>query len=241
MTPNQILWKALNEALVPVAERAILDMSSAQKEVATERPRTTSLETGRLDHPDEKSAGPVSRGVSPDFLRTVREAVNVARAGKVAAPAVAVALSSEQDQVFQTARRRTAWYFALNLLVAIATSLLFLGGAAGAIVTAVSSGANIWTAVFGGTSVAGAFWLFIGRPIQMTYAALLATTRLDWLQLMSHQRMQDCGSLPTLTEQIKCRSNVWDQIRDELASLEQRNGKTDSTVANGEHLPAQST
>ena len=241
MTPNQIVWKALNEALVPVAERAIRDMSNLQKEVATEQPRTTSVETGRVGYPDEKAAGPVSRGVSSDFLSTVREAVSTARAGKLAAPSVAVALSSEQDEVFQSARRRTAVYFALNLAVAIATSLLFLGGAAGAIVTAVSSGVNIWTAVFGGTSVVGAFGLFIGRPVQMTYAALLATTRLDWLQLISRQRMQDCGSLPTLTEQIKCRSKLWDQIRAELASLDEQNGKTDSAASRGEHPAAQAS
>ena len=224
-----------------MAERAIRDMSNLQKEVATEQPlhhvrrngesrlsrregRRTGVQGSEFRLSEHRS-GSREHGESRQARRAVRCGGAELRAGR-GVPVRA---------------RRTAVYFALNLAVAIATSLLFLGGAAGAIVTAVSSGVNIWTAVFGGTSVVGAFGLFIGRPVQMTYAALLATTRLDWLQLISRQRMQDCGSLPTLTEQIKCRSKLWDQIRAELASLDEQNGKTDSAASRGEHPAAQAS
>src|SRR5262249_49578886 len=79
--------------------------------------------------------------------------------------AVAVALTAEYDGVFRAARQRAAWYFTLRLLIAIATCLLFLGGAVGAVMTAVATGVNIWSAVFGGMSVVGAFGLFISRPL----------------------------------------------------------------------------
>jgi hypothetical protein len=195
--PETMLWSVLNSAMRPLAERAYRDLKD------TERAATPAAEA------------------APQFRAQLEQALqSLAAETTVPGPVAAAAFGEDLDGVFRTARARAAWYFALNLALAIGMTGIFLGGVGGAVIAAVGWGANIWAAVFGGLSIVSAFALFITRPLQMVQAALLNMQRIDYLQLRYKQQLQDCSALPRLQQRMDCRTQAWNAMKADLETIQ---------------------
>jgi hypothetical protein len=190
------LWSILNSAMRPLAEEVYRDLR------------------------DSERGAPA--GLSQEHATVIKgelaEALKLPIGDEPPPTPVAVAALSF-DGLFGDARRRAAWYFRLHLLLAIGMVSLFLGGAGGALVSAVGWGINIWAIVFGGLSVTSAFGLFIDRPFQMVYSALVSVQRIDYLQLRYKQLLADCAALPDLQARMDCRANAWNTMRNDLLDL----------------------
>jgi hypothetical protein len=197
MKPETMLWSVLNSAMRPLAERAYRDLKD------TERAATSTEET------------------APQFRAQLEQALQSPGGESTPpGPVAAAALGEGLDGVCRSARARAAWYFTLNLVLAIGMMVVFLGGAGGAVVAAFGWGANIWAAVFGGLSIVTAFALFITRPLQMVQVALLNMQRIDYLHLRYRQQLQDCSDLPTLQRRMDCRTQAWNAMKADLETIQ---------------------
>ncbi len=196
---RRVFWSALNSAMLPLARRAYDDLNDQTKRGV-------------------EAQGPPD--VPPELLAQLGGAVQAAPSGGPPPPLIAAAaLGEDYDGVFRAARRRAAWYFALHLVVATGTIVIFLGAGGGAVVSAVGWGVSVWTWVFGGLSVGSAFGWFVTRPLRMLQVALVTITRLDLLQLRHKQRVRDCERHRTLTERMDCRTQAWNALKEELDVL----------------------
>jgi hypothetical protein len=203
MNSEQMLWSTLTSAMIPVAKRAI------------------SLLTDK-----EKTGTPASPGVTgdaalpADYLSKLEHSLQSAT-GTAAPPSIlaAAAFSEGEDEVFRRAHQRVAWYFRLHFVMAIGLIVIFLGGAAGTVISGIVGGVSIWSAVFGSLSVASAFGLFVARPLQMVREAVVTSTRLELLQFRWTQLAKDCAALPALKKQMQCRSDAWETAIKELTAI----------------------
>jgi hypothetical protein len=109
--------------------------------------------------------------------------------------------------------------FRLNLGVAIILAIILLGGIAAAVFSAVFLRNSIWSVVFGGVSVADLLGIYVWKPLSVINASLLATQRLEMLQLRLSQQLSTCAQHRNLEERITCQTVVWESIQKELAIL----------------------
>ncbi len=200
MEANELFWSALNKAMIPVAQRVYDDSTAA--------------------HRGKGVPGADGQLLTLQFLEKLRQALSASPGSAPSpAPVAAAALGEDYEGVIRDARKRHAWMFRLNFAMASGMILIFLGGAAGAVISAVGWGLNIWTAVFGGTSLVGVFGHFVKSPLQMVYVALMNSTRLDFLCLRYKQLLQKCEQFPTLQEQMDCAERAWEEVRNELDAM----------------------
>jgi hypothetical protein len=192
--------------MVPVAERS--------RKLLTDRAKSAG------------AAGPTAAAqaaLPPAFIARLEQAVQSVGSGGKPPPGIvaAAAFGEGEEEVCRGARARVAWYFRLNLVLAIGLIVIFLGGAGGAVVSGIVKGVSAWAAVFGGVSLASVFGLFVARPLKMVKEAIVASTRLDLLQFRWVQLSQDCAGLGTLGEQVDCRSQAWETVIKELNAVVQ--------------------
>ncbi len=130
----------------------------------------------------------------------------------------AIALSISSESVLFSARRRIELVFRINLALAIALAVIFMGGIAGAIVSALAFGNSSWILVFGGVSAADILGVLAFKPLKEIHKALIATQRLDILHLSLQKQLELCDQHKDLEDRFRCQTKVWEAIQAELVS-----------------------
>jgi hypothetical protein len=136
------------------------------------------------------------------------------------------ALGISADEVVASARRRIELVFRINLGIAIALAVIFIGGIAGALVSSLVLGKSTWAVAFGGLSTVDLLGVYAFKPLKVINRALVSSQRLDAVHLRLREQLDGCRQLGTMEERMKCQTQIWEAIETQLASL----AETDETA-----------
>ena len=129
------------------------------------------------------------------------------------------AFSISPEAVIRDARRRIDLVFRFNLSVAIALAVVLIGGIAAAVVMGVVFRQPSWSLIFAGVSAADIIGIYVYKPLDAVNAAIVATQRLDAINLRLREQLNLCLQYTELRDRIECQTKLWEAVQDELAAL----------------------
>lgn len=157
----------------------------------------------------------LSRAAAGGELSYVRQGLS----SEATAVVARVALAISAEDVIASARRRIDLVFRLNLGIAIALTVVLLGGIAGSLISSLVLGKSSWAAAFGGISAADILGIYAFKPLRVINRALVSSQRLDAVHLRLKEQLDSCRQLDTMEERIKCQTKTWEAIEKQLAAL----------------------
>jgi hypothetical protein len=108
--------------------------------------------------------------------------------------------------------------FRLSVGLALALAFILFGGIAAAIVSGLV-GHAVWSAAFGGVSVADLLGVYAYKPLTAISEAALASQRLEIIHARLANQLKACAEQPDLDKRIRCQTSVWNAIQKEMSAM----------------------